>query len=270
MPWIETNAVRLWYEQEGAGEDVLFIAGLADEGSCWAPQSAALRDTFRVTTFDNRAVGRSSIPDGDFQIADMAADTVDLLDALEIDRAHVVASSMGGTIAQELVVGHPDRVASLTLHGTWARTDRHFAEIVRSWQTLARYTATPAEFFLAASVWFVAPWVYNTGTIDEWASAAAVNPHPQTTDAFCRTAEALISHDCADRLGTISCPTLVTVGSLDICTPERYARELVRLIPDARLHVFEGAGHMPYVEEPERFTEVIHQFLASVSSSSNG
>jgi pimeloyl-ACP methyl ester carboxylesterase len=265
MPWIETDSVRLWYEQEGFGEDVLFIAGLADEGSCWAEQSAALSDTYRVTTFDNRAVGRSSTPDGAFQIADMAADAVDLLDALHIDRAHVVGSSMGGAIAQELVIRHPERVTSLTLHGTWAKTDRHFAAIVRSWQALARCSATAADFFLATSVWFVAPWVYNSGTIDEWAAAASDNQHVQTTDAFCRTAEALISHDCAGRLGAIACPTMVTVGSLDICTPERYARELVQLIPGARFHVFEGAGHMPYVEEPDRFTEVVREFLASCS-----
>lgn len=264
MPSIQTDSVRLFYEQEGAGDDVFFIAGLADEGSCWAEQRAALSDTYRVTTFDNRAVGRSSTPDGEFQIADMAADAVNLLDALDIDQAHVVGSSMGGTIAQELVVRHPDRVKSLTLHGTWARTDRHFAEIVRGWQRLARCCATPADFFVAASVWFVAPWVYNSGTIDEWAAAASDNPNAQTTDAFCRTAEALISHDCHARLGAISCPTLVTVGSLDICTPERYARELVALIPGARLHVFDGAGHMPYVEEPDRFTDVIREFLASI------
>lgn len=264
MPSIDTDSVRLWYEQEGSGEDVLFIAGLADEGSCWADQRESLRDTYRVTTFDNRAVGRSSTPDGSFEIADMAADAVNLLDALQISRAHVIGSSMGGAIAQELVVRHPERVKSLILHGTWAKTDRHFAEIVRGWQALARCSATPADFFLAASVWFVAPWVYNSGTIDEWAAAASDNPHAQSADAFCRTAEALISHDCSGRLGAIACPTMVTVGSLDICTPERYARELVELIPDARLHVFDGAGHMPYVEEPDRFTEVVRAFLTSV------
>lgn len=153
MPWIDTDdSVRLWYEQEGSGEDVVFIAGLADEGSCWEPQRAALSDAYRVTTFDNRAVGRSSTPDGDYRIADLAADAVKLLDALQISRAHVIGSSMGGAIAQELVVRHPERVESLILHGTWAKTDRHFAEIVRGWQTLARASSTPAEFFVAASV----------------------------------------------------------------------------------------------------------------------
>lgn len=110
----------------------------------------------------------------------------------------------------------------------------------------------------------MAPWVYNSGTIDEWAASASDNEHAQTAEAFCRTAEALIDHDCSQRLGSISCPAMVTVGSLDICTPERYARELVDLIPGARLHVFDGAGHMPYVEEPDRFTDVVRGFLATV------
>src|SRR6058998_2538913 len=94
------NGVDLWVEQEGEGDDVLFISGLADEGACWVDQVAGLSDRYRVTIFDNRGVGRSSTPDGDFTIGDFAADTAALMDALGIEQAHVVGSSMGGAIAQ--------------------------------------------------------------------------------------------------------------------------------------------------------------------------
>jgi alpha/beta hydrolase fold len=90
MPSTGANGVDVWFEQEGDGHDVLFISGLADEGACWVDQVAGLKDRYRLTTFDNRGVGRSSTPDGPFQIADFAADTIALMDALGLQRPHVV------------------------------------------------------------------------------------------------------------------------------------------------------------------------------------
>jgi pimeloyl-ACP methyl ester carboxylesterase len=258
---VSVPGVDLWVDQAGNGDDVVFIAGLADEGSCWAGQAEELSGSYRVTTFDNRAVGRSSTPEGDYRIVDFAKDTAAMMQELGIYRAHVVGSSMGGAIAQELVLRHPEIVRSLVLHGTWCASDRHFCEVVRGWQMMAHAAPTPHDFFVAVNVWFVKPRIYNDGTIDEWAADADGNPHAQTVDAFFRSAEALLAHDTRDRLDQISCPTLVTVGSLDICTPERFARQLVELIPGAELHVFEGAGHMPYVEDPPSFTEVVGRFL---------
>jgi pimeloyl-ACP methyl ester carboxylesterase len=259
---ISVRGVDLWVDQAGDGDDLLFIAGLADEGSCWADQAADLSDSYRVTTFDNRGVGRSSTPEGAYQIIDFADDTLALMDALGIARAHVVGSSMGGAIAQELTLRCPERVKSLVLHGTWCASDAYFREAVRSWQILARGAPSQREFFLAVNVWFVAPYVYDDGTIEKWVSAAEESPHPQSVDAFCRSAEALLTHDTRARLGMVSCPTLVTVGSLDICTPPRFARQLVELIPGADMHVFEGAGHMPYLEDPSSFTAVVRRFLS--------
>ena len=260
MAYVSVRGVDLWVDQVGHGTDIVIIAGLAEEGSLWVEEAAELSGSFRVTTFDNRGVGRSSTPEGTYRILDFAEDTAALLDALGIVQAHVVGASMGGAIAQELALLRPELVRSLVLHGTWCTSDRHFCEVIRSLEVLAR-SAAPREFFLAANVWFLAPRIYNDGTIDEWASAEVQNPHAQSIDAFCRSAEALLSHDTRDRLPQLSCPTLVTVGSLDICTPLRFARELVAAIPGARLHVFEGAGHMFYVEDPPAFTAVVEEFL---------
>ena len=248
-------------EQVGDGDDVLFIAGLADEGSCWAGQAAGLSDRYRVTVFENRGVGRSSTPGGPYHIVDFATDTVALMDELGIERAHVVGSSMGGAIAEELTLRAPGRVRSRCCT---ARGVRRTRTCVRRSQlaALARAASSTREFFLAVNVWFVAPFIYDDGTMEEWAEAAERNPHAQSVDAFCRSAEALLTHDTRDRLEQISCPTLVTVGSLDICTPPRFARELVDLIPGAPLHVFQGAGHMPYVEDPPVFTAVVRRFLS--------
>ena len=201
LPTVTANGVDLWVEQEGEGDDVLFISGLADEGACWVDQVSGLEDRYRITVFDNRGVGRSSTPDGPFEITDFAADTAALMDDLGLERAHVVGSSMGGAIAQELALGHPERVRSLVLNGTWCRGDRFLHEIFRSWKWSAQKADSIRDFLVAVNLWCFAPRIWNEGIMDEWLAAAEASPYAQSVDAFCRSADALIGHDSADRVG---------------------------------------------------------------------
>jgi pimeloyl-ACP methyl ester carboxylesterase len=258
------NGVDLWVEQEGEGDDVLFISGLADEGACWVDQVKGLRDRYRLTTFDNRGVGRSSTPDGPFRITDFAADTAALFDALGLERAHVVGSSMGGAIAQELALAQPDRVRSLVLNGTWCRGDRFLHEIFRNWMWSAQKADSVRDFLVTVNLWCFSPRIWNDGTMDGWIDEAVASPYAQSTDAFCRSAEALIQHDTADRLGAIDAPTLVTVGELDLCLPARFSEELVQRIPGARLTVIAAAGHQPFQELPDDYNRLLTDFWQSV------
>lgn len=264
MPTRTVNGVDLWVEQEGEGDDVLFISGLADEGACWVDQVAGLRHGHRLTTFDNRGVGRSSTPDGPFTIADFAADTAALMDALGLERPHVVGSSMGGAIAQELALAHPDRIRSLVLNGTWCRGDRFLHEVFRNWMWSARKADSIRDFLVTVNLWCFSPRIWNEGTMDEWIDAAEASPHAQSVDAFCRSAEALIAHDCADRIPSIGAPTLVTVGELDLALPRRFSEELVQRIPNARLTVIPSAGHQPFQELPDDYNRLLREFWQSV------
>jgi pimeloyl-ACP methyl ester carboxylesterase len=257
---IAANSVDLWVEQEGEGDDVLFISGLADEGACWVDQVAGLRDRYRLTTFDNRGVGRSGTPGGPFGIADFAADTAALMDALGIERAHVVGSSMGGAIAQELALARPDLVRSLVLNGTWCRGDRFLHEIFRNWMWSAGKADSIRDFLVTVNLWCFSPRIWNEGTMDEWIAAAEESPYAQSVDAFCRSAEALIGHDSADRIGAIGAPTLVTVGELDLVLPPRYSQALAERIPNARMVVIPAAGHQPFQEVPEEYNRLLDEF----------
>jgi pimeloyl-ACP methyl ester carboxylesterase len=260
---VEANGVGLWVEQEGEGEDVVFVSGLADEGACWVDQIAGLASRYRITTFDNRGVGRSATPPGAFAIADFAADTAALMDALGIGRAHVVGSSMGGAIAQELAVARPGLVRSLVLNGTWCRGDRFLHEVFRNWIWAAEKADSIRDFLVAVNLWCFAPRIWNDGTMDGWLDAAEASPHAQSVDAFTRSAEALIGHDSADRIGAIEAPTLVTVGELDLVLPRRFSQAIVERIPGARLVVVPGAGHQPFQEQPEEYNRILTGFWES-------
>ena len=261
---VDANGVTLWTEQEGEGDDVLFVSGLADEGACWVDQVSGLSDRYRVTTFDNRGVGRSSTPDGEFRITDFAADTASLMEALGIEQAHVVGSSMGGAIAQELALVHPERVRSLVLNGTWCRGDRFLHEVFRNWMWSAEKADSIRDFLVTVNLWCFAPRIWNEGIMDEWIAAAEASPYAQSVDAFSRSTLALIAHDSADRVGGIGAPTLITVGELDLVLPPRYSQELANRIPNARMVVIPDVGHQPFQEAPADYNTLLADFWQSV------
>ena len=171
---------------------------------------------------------------------------------------------MGGAIAQELALAHPDMVRSLVLNGTWCRGDRFLHEVFRNWMWSAQKADSIRDFLVTVNLWCFAPRIWNDGTMDGWIDAAEASPYAQSVDAFCRSAQALIEHDSADRIGAINTPTLVTVGELDLAVPARFSEALVERIPNARLQVIPAIGHQPFQEAPEDYNRLLHEFWQSV------
>jgi pimeloyl-ACP methyl ester carboxylesterase len=263
MPTVEVNGARLFVRQEGAGDDVLLLCGLGDDGSAWDAQVPVLARDHRVTVIDNRGVGQSSLPDGEFTVHDLAADAAGVCDALGIRAAHVMGFSMGGAIAQELALARPDLVRSLVIVGSWCRSDRLLQELVKG----AAYTAGTADDARAWLYSFLglvySAAVHEDGRIDEFVEAALANPHPQETEAFQRTARAILHHDAADRIDAITVPTLVVVGEDDMLCPPRHARAIAARIPGARLVEVPEQAHQPFQEDPAGFNELVQGFLAT-------
>jgi pimeloyl-ACP methyl ester carboxylesterase len=259
-----STGIRLHYEVAGEGEPLLLIPGTGQGGGLWALQVPAYSARYRCILVDNRGAGRSDAPETGYTIRQMADDAAELLRALGITRAHVSGQSMGSAIAQELAINFPELVATLQLHSTWDRTASypHLERQLRFRQELARRELW--DLFAVNSVlWLFTPEYANRHDDELTVRERVLCANHPTARGLVGHYQADLDHDTRGRLGQIRAPTLVTYGTADLATLPAYNRAVHAQIPGAALHVFEGAGHLPFSERPEEFNAVTLAFLAS-------
>ena len=263
MPTVAASGIDLHYLEAGAGEPLVLVMGFGGDHLSWAFQLAALSASYRVIAFDNRGEGRSGAPDVAYTTRMMADDTAALMDRLDVPRAHVVGVSLGGMIAQELAVGHPERVRSLQLHGTAARADRYLQALMENLRMVRRGLGAESAQ-RAMALWLFGPSSFNERPefIESLLYAAKTQPYPQSDVGFLRQGDAVISHDALARLHRITCPTLIAVGEEDQLTPPRCSHEILSAIPHAEFHTIPGAGHAYFWEKPAEFNTLCLNFLA--------
>lgn len=269
MAYAIINKIRVHYEEAGQGDAVLMINGLSAPAANWALQVRALAPHFRVITFDNRGVGETDLPlDPVYTMAQLADDAAGLLRRLKIPRAHVIGSSMGGTIAQELAIRHPRLVRSLVLACTWTHGDARFLHTIESWIGLANRVPVEERYRHVIYPWVFSPqFLENKANVETVFQRAMAYPHQTKPEGIERQARGMLAWNGTrtTRLGAIRVPTLVLVGKDDILTPPEFSRTLARAIPRARLSVLPG-GHAFFVEEAEAFNRTVIRFLKSVRS----
>jgi 3-oxoadipate enol-lactonase len=263
MPFADTPNGRIYYEVQGEGEPLLCVMGLSADHLAWALQVPAWSQRFRTVIFDNRDVGQSFYADGSYEVRDMAADTLALADALELESFHLLGMSLGGAIAQEAALAAPDRVRTLTLvvtyggGGAWGRERARLwsADVLRKpheehIDTLLLYTLSEEFFKNPEGVQFIRDMML-------------ANPHPQAPEAFVRQLEAGGRHETRDRLGSLSMPVHVIGAERDTLVPVWKSQEIADLIPGAKLTVVPGAPHGLNLERAEEFNEVVADFIAT-------
>jgi pimeloyl-ACP methyl ester carboxylesterase len=196
-------------------------------------------------------------------MAGLAADVIPLLDALGIQRTHVLGWSLGSAVAQELAIAHPERVAALVLYATWAHADAFqraiFTTLRHTWET-----RDMAEILTAMAI-TLSPELMNAPSFPEVVSAI-LPTFPETQAQISTTIEqweADLLHDTRDRLASITSPTLVIAGQQDLLTPASQGRAVADMIPKASIEVFGGPGssHALVLERAEEFTPLVLGFL---------
>jgi 3-oxoadipate enol-lactonase len=269
MMFAESGPTRIYWEEAGEGDPVLLVMGLGMACTGWWRTIPVLAERFRVLAFDNRGVGRSDRPPGSYTLTQMAGDALAVLDAAGAESAAVYGISMGGMIAQELAIQHPERVRALVLGASTPGGARHTMPETEVLDFLRRRPSMPTEEGARASV----PYQYAHATrelhperIDEDVEQRL--RFPLDPDGYRSQVDAVRWHDTNGRLGSIAAPTLVLHGDEDRLVPTANGRVLAESVPGAQFELLEGAGHLYTTDAPEADRTVLRFLLAQRSTAS--
>jgi 3-oxoadipate enol-lactonase len=222
----------------------------------WEPQAAALRDRFRVVRYDHRGHGSSPVPPGPYELADLGADVLRLLDRLEVEAAHFCGLSLGGMVGMWLAAHAPERIRGLVLCCTSLRPGPP-----ESWAERAELVRREGMGVLADGLmtrWFTPGWVQaHPDKVSELRAMVAATP----AEGYAACCGAIERMELADALSGIRADTLVIAGQEDPATPPEHGRAIVEGISRARLEVLSPAAHLASVEQSEAVTRLIAEQL---------
>jgi pimeloyl-ACP methyl ester carboxylesterase len=259
---VRTSGLEIAYERVGEGPPLVLVHGAAVDSRMWRPQLAALADEFTVVAWDEPGAGRSSDVPADFALTDYAECLAALIDALDLGPAHVAGLSWGGTVAQELYRWHPDLVATLLLVDTYAGWKGSLAEEeVRARVEGVRQILSAADHLFDPTL----PGLFAGDPPAEFLRlleemAADVRP-----DSMRTALSVMAGADQRELLPRIAVATLLIWGELDARSPLSVARQFEDAIPDAKLVVIPGAGHVSNLEQPKLFNDAVREFCRAHS-----
>ena len=261
MPIVHGNGIDIHYRVTGDGaETVLLVNGVGDDLEGWSMQVDDLVDAgLRVVTFDNRGVGRSSHPPGMYTSRMMAGDAKALVDALALGPFHLAGVSLGGVIAQEYALAYPADLRSVVLANTYATPDAYTRAAFDIWGRVAEEAGMPLMMRQQAP-WVFSPDFYDGAPerlatiLDEMVRSA------QPAASFRAQIDALLTHDCADRVGAIRTPALVIAADDDIIIRTSLSHRLFDALPNATWAVVPG-GHAAFLENPEPWNQAVIDFI---------
>lgn len=263
---VDSNGVTFNVRIDGdKGSWVLLSHGLATDMSMWAELTDVLKARYRVVRYDARGHGGTSATAGSYTLDQLTADAVGILDALGIEKIHFAGLSMGGMIAQGLMLDYPDRVISAVIADSRHTTTPEFTQ---AWLSRAEEVLKGGIEAIVAS------------TLARWSSAGLAQRDPRavarmekmirntSAGGYCGCAVALAHLNYGPRLAEIDTPTLVICGDEDHGAPPENSRQMQAMIKGASFLVVEQAGHISNIEKPVIFNSAVLSFFDRVESAS--
>jgi 3-oxoadipate enol-lactonase len=260
MPSVDAAGTELHFVRAGSGEPMLLIQGMSATHMTWGrPFLAPLEESFDCVVFDNRGMGLSGPAKLPFEIADLAGDTVALLDALEIGRAHVVGISMGGMVAQELALAHPERIRTLTLGATYCGGPEGTLMAPEDLKMLGEAMASGERERVLRAMWEInlsPAFREDEARFEEFRAMASALPAPRPV--ILQQMRACGAHDTSDRLARIEAPTQVVHGTADRLLGVGNGIQIAALL-SVEPQLLDGIGHMFWWEQPERSAALVRE-----------
>lgn len=263
MPIANANGIEIYYEITGSGPPLTLIMGLGCSARQWQWMLPALAESFKVITFDNRGVGRSSKPDMEYTMDLFSDDTRALLNALNVTKTHLFGASVGGMIAQKFSLKYPDMVDRLVL-GCTMPSFFHIPPAPNDLQTMQESQVVPFEegvekmmqLFLTEQFFEEEP-----DRVAKLKEVMMIERKEQGQEALYQQLGAAMSHNTVNEVKDIVVPTLIISGTADPMAPVKNARFLAEQIPNSTLVEIPEGYHAFWVERFEEPCDIIKNFL---------
>jgi pimeloyl-ACP methyl ester carboxylesterase len=267
MPTVKAGDINVYYESTGSGEPMVLLPYLAADQACYAFQVPEYAKHFTCISVDLRGAGLTDKPAGTYSTELYADDIARFMDAIGVERAHIMGLSLGAAVGMWLAAKYPQKVITLSLHSSWPKTDPFLKAAVEGWQLIAQALDSVPEMVVRGILpWCLTPELYAAKPEYVDSLAAFVRSRPvQPMDAFMRQSAAVLAHDAQAQLAKISAPTQITFGRHDVATSTRFAEPLKNGIRNSEVVIFEDASHAPIYEKVDEFNQRTLAFLKAHS-----
>ena len=256
------SAVELHDEQSGPPEAPIVLLGpsLGTTLDMWSPVLPALADRWRIVRFDHRGHGRSPVPDGPYDVADLGEDVLALLDRLGLDRVSYVGASLGGMVGLWLAAHAPARIKRLVCVCSSA-----YLPPAQAWAARAASVREADSVAAVADAvlerWFTPSYAELNPDVIAWMGTMLGNTAPEGYAACCGAIERM---DLRDDLARITAPTLAIAAAEDQAIPPEHSQAIVAAVPDARIEILPHGAHIAAVECVHEVTALIERHLEGV------
>jgi len=267
MPKAKVNGINIYYKVHGQGEPLVLITGMGADHRSWFRQVSDFQRYYQVITFDSRGIGKTDRPTELYSFKTLADDVIGLMDHLALDKAHLLGLSLGGIVAQEIAIDHPDRVRKLVLvntsTGRSGEMDKVHPALMEAYgledgsteidiskvnigKSMSAYISLSFNKVLYRMVMLLMARLYVK---------------PSGFEGMAEQLKAISTHSTLDRLHLIKAATLVIAGTDDKIVPPRFSEVLASRIPNATLVSVEDGSHALHVEMKSRFNREVLDFL---------
>jgi pimeloyl-ACP methyl ester carboxylesterase len=258
---VQAGDINVAYRILGQGDPIVLIIGYSSTMDMWEPLFLEnLSSKYKVIIFDNRGMGNTTAPPGNFSISQFANDTAGLMAALGIEKANILGWSMGSFVAQELAIRHPEMVNTIILYAGDCGGKEAIMPSPKILEALAKSSGSPEERGMRLfSLLFPKDWLSGQPAFYKWFPLPKEPSHSENIE---RQARAIATWPGTfDRLSSIKSPALVVTGTEDVLTPPENAFILAQRINVSWLVQFEGAGHGLMYQYPDRLAKIVEDFI---------